>query len=143
MKLIDIMTKNVEAVSVETSISAAANVMARHDIGFLPVIEGDKLVGTITDRDIVVRGLAENLNPTTTPVNEIMTKCLEALSPDEDVEQAAALMQEKQIRRLVLQDRDGRYVGVVSLGDIAQHAHDWKMSGESLDKICEPVAPGP
>ncbi|QDT50707.1 Hypoxic response protein 1 [Symmachiella dynata] len=143
MKLIDIMTKNVEAVSVETTISAAANVMARHDIGFLPVIEGDKLVGTITDRDIVVRGLAENNNPTTTPVNEIMTKCLETLSPDEDVEQAAALMQEKQIRRLVLQDRDGRYVGVVSLGDIAQHAHDWKMSGESLDKICEPVATGP
>lgn len=143
MKLAEIMTKNVEAVSVETSLSAAAQVMARHDIGFLPVIDGDKLVGTITDRDMIVRGLAENLNPTTTHVDEIMTKCLETLSPDDDVERAATLMQEKQIRRLVLQDRDGRYVGVVSLGDIAQHAHDWKMSGESLDKICEPTAVAP
>ncbi|TWU14338.1 Hypoxic response protein 1 [Symmachiella macrocystis] len=140
MKLLDIMTENVEAVSVETSLSAAANLMAQHDIGFLPVVEWDKLVGTITDRDIIVRGLTESLNPTTTHVAEIMTKCLETLSPEDDVKRAATLMQEKQILRLVLQDCDGRYVGVVSLGDIAQHAHDWKMSGESLDKICEPAA---
>ncbi len=137
MKLREIMSKSVESIPVNSSLTEAANTMARLDIGFLPVVDGPDVVGAITDRDIVVRALAEALNPAETPVSEIMTKQLETVSPDEDVEEAARIMEEKQIRRLVLCDDSGAYLGVVSLGDLAYRAHSHELSGEALEKVCE------
>jgi CBS domain-containing protein len=141
MKLKDIMSRNVEAISADSNLFAAADRMARFDIGFLPVFEDiGGIVGIVTDRDLVIRALADARDPSTTTVGEIMTKGLLTMSPEEDVEQAAKLMEEKQIRRVVLKDQAGAYIGVVSLGDLAQRTHDRELSGEALEKVCDPSA---
>ena len=138
MKLREIMTRNVEAISADATLVEAADRMARLDIGFLPVIDSERVVGAVTDRDLVVRGLAEILDPKTTKVEEVMTRDLKTLSVDEDVEQAAKLMEEQQIRRLVVTDDDGGCVGVISLGDLSQKLPDAERCGEVLDHVCRP-----
>lgn len=141
MKLKEIMSENVEAISADSTLTEAANTMARLDIGFIPVLEGTNgIAGIVTDRDLVVRAIAEGRDPSKTTVGDIMTKGLETLSPEDDVEQAARLMEEKQVRRLVVKDESGAYVGVVSLGDLAKRTSDHELSGEALEKVCEPAA---
>lgn len=138
MKLREVMSSNVEAISADAPLQEAANMMARLDIGFLPVLDGDRLVGAVTDRDLVVRAIAKGLDASATPVRAAMTEGIETLSPDEDVEKAAELMENRQIRRLVLKDDSGAYLGVVSLGDLAQRTGDHELSGEALEKVSEP-----
>jgi CBS domain-containing protein len=138
MILRDIMTRNVEAISADSSLAEAADRMARLDIGFLPVIESDRVVGAVTDRDLVVRGLAEMMDPKNTPIRDVMTRDLKTLSADDDVEQAARLMENEQIRRLVVTDENGGFVGVVSLGDLSQKLPDLERCGEVLDHVCRP-----
>lgn len=140
MRLREIMSKNVEAVSADATLAEAANIMARLDIGFLPVLDGDQIVGTVTDRDMVVRAVAKTLDSGSTRVREVMTEGVETVLPDDDVTKAAELMEKKQIRRLVLRDEKGAYLGVVSLGDLAQRAKDRELSGEALEKVTEPVS---
>jgi CBS domain-containing protein len=143
MKLGKIMSQNVEAISAGSTVVAAAEKMARLDIGFLPVFEeAGEIVGIVTDRDLVIRALAEGRDPAGTSVGDVMSKGLVTVSPEVDVAQAANLMEEKQIRRLVLKDDTGAYVGVVSLGDLAQRTHQRELSGETLEKVCKPVATG-
>lgn len=113
--------------------------MANLDVGFLPVIDATEAVGIITDRDIVVRGVVPGRDPAKTTVGEIMTVGVEIMSEHATVEDAAHLMEEKQIRRVLVQSDDGRLVGVVSLGDIAVHSGNKELSGEALEKISEPV----
>jgi CBS domain-containing protein len=138
MKLEDIMTPNVEAISADSSIVAAADRMARLDIGFLPVVESNRVVGAVTDRDLVVRGLAEAHDVKNMEVRDVMTRDLTTLSVDDDVEQAARLMEDRQIRRLVVTDHNGGFVGVVSLGDLSQKMADLARCGEVLDHVCRP-----
>jgi CBS domain-containing protein len=138
MKLREIMTRNVEAISADASLTEAADRMARLDIGFLPVLDNKRVVGAVTDRDLVVRGLAEIRDPKATTVEEVMTRDLKTVSADEDVEQAAKMMEEQQIRRLVVTDDDGGCVGVVSLGDLSQKLPDLERCGEVLDHVCRP-----
>jgi CBS domain-containing protein len=142
MKLKEIMSHNVEAVSTESTLMAAANTMARLDIGFVPVLDGGQVVGVVTDRDIIVRAVAEGRDPNTTSVGDVMTKGLETLSPEEEVEQAAKIMKDKQIRRIVVQGDDGAYLGVVSLGDLAGRGHESELAGKTLEKVCEDTATG-
>jgi CBS domain-containing protein len=138
MQLQDVMTPQLEYIAKNDSLIHAARIMREHDIGMLPVIEENQVVGILTDRDIVTRGLAEAIDPET-PVSRIMTTGVELRHTDDDVEEAAKLMEQKQIRRLIVVDRDERCVGVVSLGDLATRAGDSRLGGEVLDEVSRPT----
>lgn len=120
MKIKEIMTPNVEVVRPEDSLQNAARKMRDRDIGFLPVLEGDQLVGVVTDRDLVMRCIAEGMNSEAVLGRGIATSPAIYCYSDEDVEDAAQLMNRHRIRRLVILNRnDNRLAGVISLGDLA------------------------
>ena len=135
MKIKDVMTTSVECVRPETTLQEAAAKMKSLNVGSLPVCEGDRPIGIITDRDIVVRAIAEGRDPRTARVPEVMTADVVSVSETADVKEAARLMKDRQIRRIVVVDPSKRVVGIVSLGDIAGDTHDDKMSGEVLEKV--------
>ena len=134
MQLKDIMTHNVEAVSEDTLILEAARKMATHQVGFLPVFDSKEAIGVITDRDIVVRGIAEGFDPKTTPVSQVMTTGVEMLNEDDDAEKAVKRMQKEGIRRVLVRGTHDRYVGVVSLDDLACRLGA-EATGELLRKV--------
>ncbi len=139
MKISEIMTSSVEIISADASVEQAAEKMRSLDVGMLPVYEGDRMIGTITDRDITIRVTAEGLDPTTTSVSEAMTEGVVHCREDESIERAAELMEERQIRRLVVVDEDNRPVGIVSLGDLAVRVHDDRLTGEVTERVSEPA----
>lgn len=110
------------------------------DVGMLPICENDRLIGTITDRDITVRAVAEGYNPNTTIVQEVMTRAMVYCFEDEDIAEAAVLMENRQVRRLPVINRDKRLVGILSLGDLAVRTHRERLVGEVLECISEPTA---
>ena len=139
MKLKDIMTKEVVVVDPKSSLKDAAQKMRIRDIGFLPVCEGDQILGVVTDRDIIVRSTAEGTNPNTSLGRDLITTPAVSCFDDQDVEEAARLMEEHQIRRVIVLSRDdNRLVGVVSLGDIARSSAQ-KTSAEVLQSVSEPT----
>ena len=139
MKLKDIMTKEVEVVSPDNSLREAAQKMRVHDIGFLPVIEDDRVLGVITDRDIVVRGVAEGDDADSKIGQKFVTTPAVFCYDDQEVEEAAKLMEDHQIRRmLVLSRQDDRPAGVISLGDIATRGKE-KTSAKVLQSVSEPT----
>jgi CBS domain-containing protein len=109
------------------------------DVGSLPVCQDDRLIGMVTDRDITIRGIAEGRQPDQTSVQEVMTGEVVSVLEDQDVEEAANLMEERQIRRLPVVDHEQRLVGIVSLGDLAVYAGDTRLSGEVLERVSEPT----
>ena len=137
MKVYDIMSSDVQLVTPDDTIQAAAQKMAEADVGFLPVGENDKLVGMVTDRDIALRAVARGKNPAKTRVREIMTDKVLYCTEDEDVEEAADTMSNQKIRRLPIVDDDKRLVGVLSLGDIALK-HKASTAGTTLVHVCDP-----
>lgn len=140
MKLNDIMTQEVEVVSPDNSLREAAKKMRVRDIGFLPVVEDDRLLGVITDRDIVLRGVAEGDDPDDKIGQKFVTTPAVFCYDDQDVEEAAKLMEDHQIRRmLVLSRESGRVAGVVSLGDIATRGKE-KTSAKVLQSVSEPTS---
>jgi CBS domain-containing protein len=139
MKLKDIMTKEVEVVHPDDSLKDAAQKMRVRDIGFLPVCDGDRLVGALTDRDIVLRATAEGTDPNTSIGRDLMSSPIVYCFDDQDVKEAAKLMEAHQIRRVaVISREDKRLVGVVSLGDIARNTTR-KVSAEVLESVSEPA----
>jgi CBS domain-containing protein len=141
MQIKTIMTPKPECVSPEISLQDAARKMRNLDVGPLPICDNDRLAGMITDRDIVVRAVAEGRNPQTTKVREVMTEEAVYCFEDQDIEDAARTMQERQIRRLLVLNRNKRLVGIVSLGDLATESGDTQQSGEVLQDISEPAMP--
>jgi CBS domain-containing protein len=115
----EVMTRDAQVVGPEDTIQEAADKMKDFDVGPLPVCEGDRLLGLVTDRDIAVRATAEGFDPWTTKVREVMTPGVIFCFEDQDVAEAARLMKDKQVRRLVVLNRDKRPVGIVTLGDLA------------------------
>ena len=139
MKLQEIMTKEVEVVSPNNSLKEAAQKMRVHDIGFLPVTDEDRVLGVITDRDIIVRGVAEGDDPDTKIGKKFVTTPAVFCYDDQDVEEAAKLMEDHQIRRmLILSRKDNRPAGVISLGDIATRGKE-KTSAKVLQSVSEPT----
>lgn len=134
------MTRGVRAMAPTESIMKAAQAMDELDVGVIPVCDGERLVGMVTDRDIVLRGVAQGCAADNTPLSAVMTPdacwCFEDQSVDEAIEQ----MREAQIRRLPVVDRDKRLVGMLSLGDLATKA-DGGEAGEALQEISEPSRP--
>lgn len=137
MQLKAIMTSPVASVAPETSLAEAAKKMLSHDIGVLPVTNGKAIVGIVSDRDIAIRGVAKGMDPERTAVRDIMTKNVYTCQADVDVNKACDLMEDKQVRRLVVVDGSGAPVGVVSLGDIARHLR-LEQSGDVLKKVSQP-----
>ena len=141
MDVSQVMTRNVECIGPDSSLTAAALKMKQLDIGPLPVCgEEDRLVGMITDRDIVIRAVADGRDMAKTKVQDVMTPEVEYVLEDQPVEEAARIMREKQIRRLVVLDHKHRLVGILSLGDLAVDGEE-EMVGEALEGISYPAAP--
>lgn len=137
MKVSEIMTAGVCVIRPDSSLREACEEMAEEDIGFLPVCDGERLTGTVTDRDVATRAVAAGLDPLETTVKEVMSPHIVYVFDDQDVLEAARLMEVKQIRRLVVLNRDKRLVGVVSLGDLSTHASDRHLAGEVLERVSE------
>jgi len=136
MKISEVMTRDVQTVSPDQPVQEAANFMLSADAGSIPVIEGERLIGMITDRDIAVRGIAKGYGPET-PVRELMTDDLIVVRIDDDVEEAATKMSDAQVRRLPVIDSDERLCGIVSLGDLARES-DNECSQQALEGVSQP-----
>jgi CBS domain-containing protein len=134
MKVQEIMTTNVECIDPDTTIQEAAERMKSLDVGFLPVCEKDRLIGTVTDRDIVIRGIAENHNNQTS-ARSVMTGDVFYCFEDDAVEECAEHMKEKDVKRMLVLDKNKRLVGVVSLGDLSKAQSD--AAAEALKDISE------
>ena len=136
MKVADAMTRNVEIISPEKSICDAAKLMAKCDAGSIPVADGDRLIGMITDRDIAIRAVAEHRSPDT-PVGDVMSREILYCFEDEEAARVAENMSQQKVRRLPVVSRDKRLVGIVSLGDISRKA-DAAKAGQAMKEIAEP-----
>ena len=141
MKIKEIMSRDVQVIHPDSMIQEAAGKMKTLDIGSLPVCDNQRLLGVLTDRDIAVRAVASGRDPGTTKVSDTMTPELIYCFEDENVKEAAKLMERHQIRRLPILNREKNLVGIVSLGDLALESGDDKMSGQVLEEISEPNAP--
>lgn len=139
MRVTEVMTPWVECVHSDTTLHEAAARMKSRDIGMLPVCDNDRLVGVITDRDITVRATAEGEPPTIIRVGDVMTLDLLWCFEDADLADASLLMQEKQVRRLLVLNKDKRLVGILSLGDLAGQTGDHKLIGRTLEAVSEPT----
>lgn len=137
MQIREIMSRDVRIADVRDNLRQAAQLMATQDVGALPVGDQGRLVGIVTDRDIVVRAVAEGRAPEETPVSEVMSQEVLYCFDEDDIEDAAREMSELQIRRIPVLDRERRLVGVVALADIARHV-DTPRSGRVLQQISEP-----
>jgi CBS domain-containing protein len=141
-KVHEVMTDRPRCVTPQTSVSEAAQLMASEDVGSLPILEGDKLTGIITDRDVVVRAVAQGKDPRGMPVREVATPDPVTIRPDEDLSDALKLMASYQVRRLPVVDEDNRLVGVLSTADAATKAGKEKDVGEMLEGISQtPTGP--
>src|ERR687889_86829 len=120
----DLMTDNPCSIDADKPVAYAAKMMRDEDVGLAPIVEGQKLIGTLTDRDIAVRVVAEGKDPQSTTVKEIASTNLVTVDPDQDLDEALRLMARHQVRRLPVVEEDGRLAGVVAQADIAQHASD-------------------
>ena len=134
MKVRECMTRDVKTIAPDRTLQDAARLMAALDVGVLPVGEGDRLVGMITDRDIAVRAVAEGRDPQT-PVREAMTEEIKYCFEDEDIDHVARNMGDIQVRRLPVLNRSKRLVGIVSLGDLASGRGGRDTAGRALEGI--------
>jgi CBS domain-containing protein len=136
-KVSEVMTAPVHVISPEATIKEAAQEMRGGDFGMLPVGENDRMIGSISDRDIVIRAIAEG-KESHTKVREVMSDGIVWVYEDETVEDAAQRMSDNQVRRLAVVDRDKRLVGIVALGDFAVQGNDLRPPAEALSEISRP-----
>jgi CBS domain-containing protein len=135
-KIRDLMTTNPATVSPDDPVIEAARIMRDEDVGIVPILEGDRLFGTVTDRDITIRVVAEGTNAQSTPVREVASTQLVTIDPGQDLEEALRLMAKHQVRRLPIVEEDGRLVGIVAQADIARAGEDAK-TGEVVQQISQ------
>ena len=129
----EVMTRDVRACEPNATVANAAKVMAQEDVGPVPIVEDGRLVGIVTDRDIVVRVVAEGRDPNATTVKEIASTDLVTVSPGDDLDEALKLLAERQVRRLPVVEGD-RLVGIVAQADVARLGKD-KQTGEVVEEI--------
>jgi CBS domain-containing protein len=141
MQVKAVMTRGCECVPPDSTLQQAAQKMKALDVGPLPVCDNDRLVGMLTDRDITVRAVAEGLDPKTARVRDAMTPDIRYCFEDQSVEEAARLMEQEQIRRLVVLNHDKRLVGILSLGDLAVETGGGHLAGATLGRVSEPAEP--
>jgi CBS domain-containing protein len=133
----DVMTANPECVSERDSLRDVARIMKDRDTGVVPVVDGKKIIGLITDRDIVVRGLAEGKNLESTRIAEIMSTTIRSVREDASVNDALTLMSTAEIRRVPVVNGANELVGILSLGDIASEGNQDGKVGKAVEDISE------
>jgi CBS domain-containing protein len=144
MEIREIMTRHVDVIPPDASVREAAAKMKELDVGAIPVCDGQKLSGLLTDRDITVRAVAEGRDPSAVRVSEVMSSEIAYCFEDETIEQAAKLMESKQIRRLPILDRNKQLAGIISLGDISvrtEASRQKDLAADALQEISEPAKP--
>src|SRR6185437_5801153 len=129
----DAMTSDVKTATPSLSLTDAARLMKQEDVGSIPVVDGERLVGMVTDRDIVVRGIADGYDPHTVQVGEIASRDVVTVRPDDDLDEALRLMAQHQVRRLPVVE-DGHLIGVVATADVAVEAKE-KAVGHVVEEI--------
>lgn len=141
MRVSEIMSSPLETVSSDGTITNAAEKMKAFDIGVLPVMKEDEVVGIITDRDIVLRVVAQGFDPQRTQVKNAMSTDIWSCSEDMDLEDAVKMMEDKQVHRLLVLGEDGAVTGIVSIGDIARKTEQDQdhLVHEVIEKICIPA----
>jgi CBS domain-containing protein len=132
----EVMTSNPSTVSVDQNVSDAARIMKSEDAGIVPIVEGDRLIGTITDRDIAIRVVAEGKDPSSTSVRDVASTDLVTIDPQQDLDEALRLMARHQVRRLPVVEEDGRLVGIVAQADVAREGDDAR-TGEVVEEISQ------
>jgi CBS domain-containing protein len=137
MLINEIMTREVESIGPDDTLQEAAMKMKELGVGPLPVCDNQSLVGMVTDRDITVRAVASGLDPATTRVRDVMSDEIVCCFDDQEVEVAARLMQSKQIRRIMVMDRDKKLVGIITLADLAALGVNPQRAGEILQEVSE------
>ena len=140
MQLKEIMTADVEVIRPDSSIADAAKKMRSLDVGSLPVCDGERLLGMITDRDITIRATADGRDPNNTLVRDCMSPEIVYCFEDQSAEEAERLMQEKQIRRLPVLTREKQLAGIIALGDLATKTDDVQQVGRTVREISESAA---
>lgn len=139
MQVRDVMTQDVRWIAPTNTLQEAAQKMKKFDVGPLPVCENKRLKGILTDRDIVLRAVAEGLDPKEAPVSAAMTADILYCYDDQELTEAAQLMTDAQVRRLVVLNRDKHLVGIVTLGDVAVESRDDELVGRTLEAVSQPV----
>ncbi|MDH5747918.1 MAG: CBS domain-containing protein [Rhodospirillales bacterium] len=130
----DVMTPHAEWVNPEATLVELAKTMRDENIGCLPIGENDRLIGMVTDRDIAIRGIAEGGDPKTITARDVMTKNIKWCYENDDIDDAAHLMEDNKIRRLPVLNKDKRLVGLLALGDLSQKVSH-ELSGEVVEKV--------
>ena len=130
----EVMTSKLCSIDTDKSVAYAAKMMRDEDVGIAPIVEGDRLVGVLTDRDIAVRVVAEGRDPEQVKVTEVASRDVVTLDPQQDLDEALRLMAQHQVRRLPVVEEDGRLVGVLAQADVAQEAGD-RQTGEVVEQI--------
>ena len=130
----DLMTSNPCAIDADRPVAYAARMMRDEDVGLAPIVDGKKLIGTLTDRDIAIRVVAEGKDPESTKVRDVASTDLVTVDPQQDLDEALRLMAQHQVRRLPVVEEDGRLVGIVAQADVAREAGDAR-TGELVEQI--------
>ena len=130
----EVMTSNPRTVDADSDVASAAKLLKEEDVGVVPVVEGDQAIGVLTDRDIVVKVVAEGKDPQTTKARDVASKNVVTVDPQQDLDEALRLMAEHQVRRLPVVEGDGKIVGIVAQADVARHTDDAK-TGELVEEI--------
>lgn len=134
----EVMTKDPASCSASEMVTKVASLMKQHDVGSVPVVESDKrLVGIVTDRDIVLKVVAAGRNPEQTPVKEAMTPNPVSCKEDDDLDYALKLMKERQVRRMPIADGSGRLTGIIAQADVATRVSKDAKTGELVEAISE------
>jgi CBS domain-containing protein len=139
MQIRELMSTDAQFLSPDNTITDAALAMRDGDFGALPIGDGDRLVGMLTDRDIVVRSVADGRQPSDTRIGEIMSDEVYYVFDDQSLEEAERSMSEKQVRRLPVVNRDKRLVGIISLGDLAVSSSGIRPAAEALADVSKTV----
>jgi CBS domain-containing protein len=130
----DVMTSNPCTIDADKSVAYAAKMMRDEDVGLAPIIEGDKLIGMLTDRDIAIRVVAEGKDPNQVNVRDVASKQVVTIDPQQDLDEALRIMAKHQVRRLPVVEEDGKLVGVVAQADVAREGDD-KQTGALVEEI--------
>jgi CBS domain-containing protein len=132
----DVMTSNPRGVETSTPVAEAARLMKTEDVGSVPILEGDRLTGMLTDRDIAIRLVAEGKDAQSTTVGEIASRDVVTIDPQQNLDEALRLMAQHQVRRLPVVEEDGRLVGIVAQADVATQGDDAR-TGQVVEQISQ------
>jgi CBS domain-containing protein len=138
MKVRDIMTRSTQTILLDATIEQAARKMRDANIGLLPVVEEGKVLGAVTDRDIVIRSVAEGRNPHLTTVRDVMTEGVLYCYEDQSIAEASMIMEEHHVRRLLVMDAQNRLAGMLTVTDLALKGNE-KLPGHVLNRVAGPV----